>query len=46
MSTSASSLERIHRALTVPTRGIFGLVDELLAVSCDHSLRLVRMTRV
>lgn len=32
--------DRIRRALTVPTRGVLGLVDELLAVACEQDIRL------
>src|SRR5437764_7078168 len=40
MNTPLTAPERLHRALTTPTRGILGLVDELLAVSCEHGFLL------
>ncbi len=40
MSNPSEAIDRLRRALTSPTHGVLGLVDELLAVSCEHSLRL------
>jgi hypothetical protein len=40
MNNSSTSLERLHHALTTPTGGVLGLVDELLAVACEHGLQL------
>jgi hypothetical protein len=40
MNTPMTSLDRLSRALTTPTRGILGLVDELLAMSCEHGLQI------
>ena len=40
MNTPSTSPELIRHALTTPTRGVLGLVDELLAVSREHGLQL------
>lgn len=40
MSTHLTPAERLRSALTAPTRGVLGLVDELLTVSREQSLRL------
>jgi hypothetical protein len=40
MSTPLSPKERLGRAFTAPTRGVLGLVDELLAASWNHELQL------
>lgn len=40
MSTTLLSTERLRRALTNPTQGVLGLVDELLAASWEQNLRL------
>jgi hypothetical protein len=40
MSKQASLAERLSRALTTPTHGVLGLVDELLAASSEQAIRL------
>ncbi len=40
MTIPASSAERIRRVLSVPTDGVLGMVDELLAVASEHGLQL------
>lgn len=40
MSIPLTPAEQIRRALSAPTRGILGLVDELLAASWGQNLRL------
>jgi hypothetical protein len=40
MNTPLTLLERLDRAFTAPTRGVLGLVDELLAVSLEHGLQV------
>jgi hypothetical protein len=40
MNTPLTSPERLSRALTTPTRGVLGLVDDLLAMSREHGLQL------
>ncbi|HEY7427756.1 MAG TPA: hypothetical protein VH682_26230 [Gemmataceae bacterium] len=40
MNDSSTSLERLHHALTTPSGGVLGLVDELLAVAREHGLQL------
>jgi hypothetical protein len=40
MNNSSTSLDRLHHALTTPTGGVLGLVDELLAVAREHGLQL------
>lgn len=40
MSTPLTPADRLRHALTAPTRGVLGLVDDLLAVSREHGLRL------
>jgi hypothetical protein len=41
MNNSSITVEQLRHALTSPTRGILGLVDELLAVAREHDLQLV-----
>src|SRR5258708_17688156 len=40
MNTPLTSLEQLTRALNTPTRGVLGLVDDLLAVSRQHGIHL------
>jgi hypothetical protein len=40
MKTTSSPMDQIASALKSPHDGVIGLVDELLAVSRDHDLRL------
>jgi len=40
MSNPSEAIDRLRRALTSPAHGVLGLVDDLLAVSCEHNLRL------
>jgi hypothetical protein len=40
MNMPLTSPERLSRALTTPTRGVLGLVDDLLAMSREHGLQL------
>jgi hypothetical protein len=40
MNTSSTSPERLRHALTTSSGGVFGLVEELLAVFREHGLRL------
>lgn len=40
MNTPSTAPELLRQALTTPTRGVLGLVEELLAVSREHGLRL------
>ena len=40
MNTPSTSPELLRRALTAPTRGVLGLVDDLLAVSREHGIQL------
>jgi hypothetical protein len=40
MNTPPTFAERLQRAFTNPTRGVLGLVDELLAVSREQNLQL------
>jgi hypothetical protein len=40
MTNPSLSLEQLRHVLTTPTRGVLGLVDELLAVAREHCLRL------
>src|SRR5947209_2245875 len=40
MSIPATSPQRLHRALSTPTRGVLGLVDALLAASQEHGIQL------
>lgn len=40
MNNSSTSTERLRHALATPTRGVLGLVDELLAVAREHGLLL------
>ena len=40
MNTSLTFPERLRRALTTPTNGVLGLVEDLLAVSREHGLQL------
>lgn len=40
MKPSDSISERIRHAFTIPTRGVVGLVDELLAISADKDIYL------
>lgn len=40
MNTPSTSSELLRHALTTPTRGVLGLVDDLLAVSREHGIQL------
>ncbi len=40
MSKQSSLSERLRRALTTPVHGVLGLVDELLAASCEQDIHL------
>jgi hypothetical protein len=40
MTAPFSSPEALRQALTTPTQGILGLVDDLLRASCKHGIRL------
>jgi hypothetical protein len=40
MNMPLTAPEQLHRALTTPTRGVLGLVDDLLAVSREHGIQL------
>ena len=40
MSNSLSPTDRLRHALVAPTRGVLGLVDDLLTISREQSLRL------
>jgi hypothetical protein len=40
MQASIPSQERLRQALLTPTRGILGLVDDLLPVSAEHGIHL------
>jgi hypothetical protein len=40
MSNPSSLPDRLSRALHTPTRGVLGLVDELLAISLEHPLQV------
>ena len=40
MNSPLTALEQLHRPLTAPTRGILGLVDDLLALSCEQGMQL------
>jgi hypothetical protein len=40
MKTASPHLELLRRALVQPTRGVVGLVDELLKFSVEHNLQL------
>ena len=40
MNTPLTFPERLRRALTSPTHGVLGLVEDLLAVSREHGLQL------
>lgn len=40
MNNASISAEQLRHALTSPTRGVLGLIDELLAVARERSLRL------
>ena len=40
MNTPSTSPEFLRHALTTPTRGVLGLVDDLLAASCGHGIHL------
>jgi hypothetical protein len=40
MNPALTSVERLTRALTTPTRGVLGLVEELLAASREHGIQL------
>lgn len=40
MKTASPHLELLRRALLQPTRGVVGLVDELLRFSAEHNLQL------
>jgi hypothetical protein len=42
MIDTSSTRERIQRALSCPSAGVVGAVDELLAIAAEHSLRLER----
>lgn len=40
MNNTSISVEQLRHVLTAPTRGVLGLVDELLALAREHGLRL------
>jgi hypothetical protein len=40
MDNNSLALERLRQALTLPTRGVLGLVDDLLAVSREGGIQL------
>lgn len=40
MNTPLTAAERVRRALTTPTRGILGLVDDLLTASREQGIQL------
>jgi hypothetical protein len=40
MNNSSTPPDLLHRVLTNPTRGVLGLVDELLVVAREHGLQL------
>jgi hypothetical protein len=40
MNIPLTTSEQLSRALTTPTRGVLGLVDDLLALSRDHGIHL------
>ncbi len=40
MSKQSSRFERLRRALTTPTHGVLGSVDELLTTSHEYNIRL------
>jgi hypothetical protein len=40
MNNTSISAEQLRHILTTPTRGVLGLVDELLAAAREHCLRL------
>jgi hypothetical protein len=40
MNTPSTSTELLRHALTTPSRGVHGLVDDLLAVSREHGIQL------
>src|SRR5262249_12559212 len=40
MSQSSSLAERLRQVLTTPSHGVLGLVDDLLAMSCEQAIRL------
>jgi hypothetical protein len=40
MNVPLTAPEQLHRALTTPTRGVLGLVDDLLAVAREHGIQL------
>jgi hypothetical protein len=42
MIDTPSTRDRIQRALSCPSEGVVGAVDELLAIAAEHSLRLER----
>jgi hypothetical protein len=42
MIDTSSTRERIQRALSCPSAGVVGAVDELLAIAAEHSFRLER----
>jgi hypothetical protein len=40
MSDSLDSVSKLKSALTAPTRGVVGIVDDLLLASCDRTIKL------
>ncbi len=40
MNATSSLQEQLRHSLTTPTRGVLGLVEDLLLLSCEHGIRL------